>query len=417
MAPEAAGRAPMLSERVLAVLPAGVTARLTEQVRHAGLTLNSLLTAALGLVIGYETGRTDVVFGTTVAGRPTDLPGIDQVVGLFLNTVPARVTATAGTTVLDLARRAQADRLDLGPHEYLGLGEIQRAAGHEQLFDALYVLQNFLADDTFADLEREQGIVGVDYSDTTHYPLTWVLTPGANLRLKLEYRPDVFTEARATAMTDRLVRLLTILAGGLDVPVGAVDLLSAAETDALRAAWRATEHPIGAATIADLLAERAATCPADTALVSGAEVLTYAELDARVNRTAQLLLANGAGPEQIVALALPRGVDMVVALFAVLRAGAAYLPSNWTTPSTGSPTCSPTRARCCWSRCPAPRSRPGTTAPSSAPPTPPTSRRTRRPATTTRTAWTGPPTSSTRRGPPANRRASSPRTAASPTCN
>ncbi|MFC4045847.1 amino acid adenylation domain-containing protein [Dactylosporangium siamense] len=329
VAPEAAGRAPMLSERVLAVLPAGVTARLTERLRHAGVTLNSLLTAALGLVIGYETGRTDVVFGTTVAGRPTDLPGIDQVVGLFLNTVPARVTATAGTTVLDLARRAQADRLDLGPHEHLGLGEIQRAAGSvagEQLFDALYVLQNFLADDTFADLEREQGIVGVDYTDTTHYPLTWVLTPGANLRLKLEFRPDVFTEARATAMTDRLIRLLTILAGGLDVPVGAVDLLSAAETDTLHAAWRATEHPIGDATIADLLAERAAACPADTALVDGAEVLTYAELDARVNRTARLLLAHGAGPEQIVALALPRGVDMVVALFAVLRAGAAYLP-------------------------------------------------------------------------------------------
>ncbi|MEV4516217.1 non-ribosomal peptide synthase/polyketide synthase [Dactylosporangium sp. NPDC049525] len=326
VAPEAAGRAPMLSERVLAVLPAGVTARLTEQVRHAGVTLNSLLTAALGLVIGYETGRTDVVFGTTVAGRPTELPGIDQVVGLFLNTVPARVTATAGTTVLDLARRAQADRLDLGPHEYLGLGEIQRAAGHEQLFDALYVLQNFLADDTFADLEREQGITGVDYTDTTHYPLTWVLTPGANLRLKLEYRPDVFTEAQATAMTDRLVRLLTTLAGGLDVPAGALDLLSAAEAGALRAAWRATEHPIGGATVADLLAERAAACPADTALVAGGESLTYAELDARVNRTARLLLAHGAGPERIVALALPRGVDMVVALFAVLRAGAAYLP-------------------------------------------------------------------------------------------
>ncbi|WP_327011383.1 non-ribosomal peptide synthase/polyketide synthase [Dactylosporangium sp. NBC_01737] len=326
VAPEAAGRAPMLSERVLAVLPAGVTARLTEQARHGGVTLNSLLTAALGLVIGYETGRTDVVFGTTVAGRPTELPGIDQVVGLFLNTVPARVTATAGATVLDLARRAQADRLDLGPHEYLGLGEIQRAAGHEQLFDALYVLQNFLADDTFADLEREQGITGVDYTDTTHYPLTWVLTPGANLRLKLEYRPDVFTGAQATAMTDRLVRLLTMLAGGLDVPVGALDLVSAAETDALRAAWRATQHPIGGATIADMLAERAAACPADTALVSSGEVLTYAELDARVNRTARLLLANGAGPERIVALALPRGADMVVALFAVLRAGAAYLP-------------------------------------------------------------------------------------------
>ncbi|GAA1499945.1 hypothetical protein GCM10009827_004260 [Dactylosporangium maewongense] len=326
VAPEAAGRAPMLSERVHAVLPADVTARLTEQARRGGVTLNSLLTAALGLVIGYETGRADVVLGTTVAGRPTELPGIDQVVGLFLNTVPARVTAAAGATVLDLARRAQADRLDLGPHEYLGLGEIQRAAGHEQLFDSLYVLQNFLADDTFADLEREQGIAGVGYTDTTHYPLTWVLTPGATLRLKLEYRPDVFTGARAAALADRLVRLLTTLAGGLDVRVGALDLMSPGEADGLRAAWRSTEHPIVDATIADMLAERAAACPADTALVAAGETLTYAQLDARVNQTARLLLDRGAGPERIVALALPRGIDMVVALFAVLRAGAAYLP-------------------------------------------------------------------------------------------
>nr|BFE75847.1 hypothetical protein GCM10020092_091480 [Actinoplanes digitatis] len=87
-----------------------------------------MLTAALGLVLGHRTGRGDVTFGTTVAGRPTDLPGIENVIGLFLNTVPARVAAAPGTSVADLARRAQQDRIDLAPHEYLGLGDIQRAA-------------------------------------------------------------------------------------------------------------------------------------------------------------------------------------------------------------------------------------------------------------------------------------------------
>ncbi|MER7007730.1 amino acid adenylation domain-containing protein [Dactylosporangium sp. NPDC000555] len=326
MVPAAAGRAPMLSERVLAALPTDVTARLTGRARDAGLTLNSVLTAALGLVLGYHTGRADVVFGITVAGRPTGLPGIEDVIGLFLNTVPVRVAATAGTSVLDLAHRAQRDRIDLAAHEHLGLGEIHRAAGHEQLFDTLYVLQNFLADDTFADLEREHGIAGVEYTDTTHYPLTWVVTPGARLRVKLEYRPDVVTEERATALVERFTGLLTTLADGFDVPAGALELVLPAEAGTRRAAWRANEHPIGEATIADLLAERAAAQPAATALVFGGEALTYAELDARVNRTARLLLAGGAGPERIVALALPRGIDMVVALFAVLRAGAAYLP-------------------------------------------------------------------------------------------
>ena len=324
--PDAVGREPMRSHRVLTALPTELTTRLTERAQRAGVTLNSLLSTALGVLIGHLSGRTDVQFGTTVAGRPAELPGITDVIGLFLNTVPARVSAPGGVTVAELARRVQADRLELAPHEHLGLGEIQRAAGQEQLFDVLYVLQNFLADDTFTDLEREHGIVDVDYTDTTHYPLTWVLTPGANLAIKLEYRPDVVTAAQAGTLLARFERLLTALGDGLDVPVGELDLLLPAERTALAARWRAAEHPIGEATISDLLAERAAAVPELTALVCGSERMTYAQLDARVNRTARLLRSRGAGPERVVALGLPRGLDMVVALFAVLRAGAAYLP-------------------------------------------------------------------------------------------
>ncbi|WP_306208569.1 non-ribosomal peptide synthetase [Actinoplanes sp. RD1] len=317
--PEAAGREPMLSERILAALPTTVTTRLTEQARRAGVTLNSVLTVALGLVLGHRTGRGDVTFGTTVAGRPTGLPGIENVIGLFLNTVPARVAATPAATVADLARRAQQDRIDLAPHEYLGLGDIQRATGHEQLFDTLYVLQNFLADDTFAELEAAQGIVDVQYTDTTHYPLTWVLTPGANLRVKLEYRPDVITAAAARTLVDEFLAVVRFLADGLDVQAGAVPL-----GDSHVLAGHETGIP--ETSIAGMLAEQAARTPSLTSLVFGAQRLTYAELDARINAVARGLIARGAGPEQIVALALPRGIDMVVALFAVLRAGAAYLP-------------------------------------------------------------------------------------------
>ena len=126
-----------------------------------------------------------------MAGRPPELPGIENVIGQFLNTVPVRVDTAPATTVAELLRSVEDFRLDLMAHEYVGLGDITRSAGHQPLFDTLYVLQNFLDDDTFTDFEREHGIVGVDFVDTTHYPLTWVLTPGERLRIKLEYRPDV----------------------------------------------------------------------------------------------------------------------------------------------------------------------------------------------------------------------------------
>ncbi|GAA2518370.1 non-ribosomal peptide synthetase [Winogradskya humida] len=324
--PDAVGREPMLSDRILAALPTAVTTRLTEQARRAGVTLNSVLTAALGLVLGHRTGRGDVTFGTTVAGRPTGIAGIENVIGLFLNTVPARVAATPRTTVADLARRAQQDRLDLAPHEYLGLGDIQRAAGQDQLFDTLYVLQNFLADSTFDDLEAAQGIVDVQYTDTTHYPLTWVLTPGANLRVKLEYRPDVITAALAREMVDDLVAVLKHLADGLDVPAGSLNFGAARQLDGVAA-------DIPDVTIAEMLAAQARRTPELTALVFGDVRLTYAELDARIDAVARGLVARGAGPERLVALALPRGIDMVVALFAVLRAGAAYLPLDLDLPA------------------------------------------------------------------------------------
>ncbi|QNA77333.1 amino acid adenylation domain-containing protein [Streptomyces sp. So13.3] len=326
LVPQAAGLEPIPSERVFAVLPAELTARLDEHARRGGVTLNSLLTAALGVLIGYETGRTDVVLGTTVAGRPTALPGIEDVIGLFLNTVPARITPTPSQTVLDLAGRVQEDRLELAPHEYLGLGDIQRAAGRDQLFDSLFVLQNFLGDATFTELEREQGITGVEYIDTTHYPYTWVLTPGANLRIKLEYRPDVIAEADADRLVRRLVQVLRQFGDGLSTPLAALDLSLDEERTARSGQWAAVAQPIGEESIADLLAQRATACPDETALVFGPTRLTYAELDAQVNRCARLLLSRGAGPGEIVALGLPRSTDTVVALFAVLRTGAAYLP-------------------------------------------------------------------------------------------
>ncbi|MDT5176330.1 MAG: hypothetical protein QOJ95_528, partial [Mycobacterium sp.] len=324
VAPDAVGREPGLPERVYGELSPETTARLNEHTRVERTTANTVLTTALGLVLGYETGNTDVVFGTTVAGRPPELPGIENVIGQFLNTVPARVEAAPQLTVTELLSRVEDFRLNLMAHDYVGLGDITRSAGYQPLFDALYVLQNFLDDDTFTEFECEHGIVGVDFVDTTHYPLTWVLTPGEKLAIKLEYRPDVVDGAAAAAMVQRFCLAVESVLAQPDTPVGDLDLTLDAERVALTRQWRAAEHDIGDDTIADLLGDRARAD--DTALVFGATRLTYAELDGRINRLARELLARGAGPERVVALALPRSIDMVVALFAVLRTGAAYLP-------------------------------------------------------------------------------------------
>ncbi|MFE3290101.1 amino acid adenylation domain-containing protein [Rhodococcus sp. NPDC059234] len=315
---------PVAPQRRDAVLPADLGERLRTRAAGTGVTLNAMLSSALALVLGTQTGRSDVVFGTTVAGRPPEVEGLDAVAGLFLNTVPVRTTLRPAETVAELLRRSQSERLGLMPHDYLGLATIQRESEHRQLFDVLYVLQNFVDENQVSALNDAHDISGGDSIDHTHYPLTVVVTPGTRMRVKFEFRPERIEAETVEAMLARFVALLEGFAADVSVAVGSLDLSLAGERVALTARPALRELP--EATIADLFAQAAERTPDEVALVFGARRVTYRELDGRINAAARLLLAHGAGPERIVALGLPRSVDMVVALFAVLRTGSAYLP-------------------------------------------------------------------------------------------
>ncbi|MFF3945758.1 non-ribosomal peptide synthase/polyketide synthase [Streptomyces sp. NPDC001902] len=321
-----AGLEPVIPEQLDALLPAELGDSLRERARAHGLTLNTVLNAAWGLTLASATGRTDVVFGTTVAGRPAEVPDVENVIGMFLNTVPARVALDPAEPVLDLLRRIQGERLELMPYEYLGLGVLQAETGHRRLFDTLFVLRNNDTEDRLERLRAEHGATAVANADATHYPVNLIVTPGQRVLVTLAHRPDVVPHEAARALLDRFTLLLEGMAQDLTASVGRLDPLLPAEHAALEREWAGSRVPEPTETIADLLAAQAARTPDATALVFGERTLTYAGLDAAVNRTARLLLARGAGPEKVVALGLSRSAEMVVALFAVLRTGAAYLP-------------------------------------------------------------------------------------------
>ena len=320
------GLEPDIPESLETHLPDGPADWLRTEARRHGLTMNTVLTAAWGLTLAAVTGRTDVVFGTAVAGRPSEVPDVENVIGMFLNTVPARIAYDPAESVLGLARRIQDERLALMPYEYLGLGVLQAETGHRRLFDTLFVLRDADTGDRLAELRQRHGAVAVSNIDATHYPVTLIVTPGERIRITLAHRPDAIPRAQAEALLDRFTTLLDRLTRQLDAPVAALDPLLPAERAALRKEWADGRVPAPERTIAELLAAQSARTPEAVALVFGDESLDYARLDAAINRMARLLLARGAGPERIVALGLPRSIETVVALFAVLRTGAAYLP-------------------------------------------------------------------------------------------
>ncbi|MFS8096831.1 amino acid adenylation domain-containing protein [Lentzea alba] len=315
--PTLVGGSEVQGERVIE-LSSQLTDQLTQRALDGGYTLNTVVQVAWALVLSGVTGRSDVVFGTTVSGRPADLPGVETMVGLFINTIPVRATLRPGTTVAELCADLHRQQLRTNEHATLGLADLHRLTGTTELFDTLTVFENF------PDEVRTHGdltVAGTEMRYPVHYPLGLIAVPGERLTLRLSHRTPL-----AGQIEDRLLRVLAAIAADPDQPIHHVDQLDPAERDRVLVRWNDTAVEVPDVTLTRLLAEQVARTPDATAVVFEGTSLTYVELDAWANRLAHHLLAQGAGPERFVAVLLPRSLELVVALVAVLKAGAAYLP-------------------------------------------------------------------------------------------
>ncbi|SEO75553.1 non-ribosomal peptide synthase domain TIGR01720/amino acid adenylation domain-containing protein [Amycolatopsis saalfeldensis] len=324
LAPADPDRAPALPSKATAELSAEATAALTAFSRERGLTVNTLVQTAWGLLLAAQTGRTDVVFGATVAGRPPELPGVERMLGLFINTVPVRVRFDPAEPLGAVLDRVQEEQSTLLAHQHVGLAEIQREAGLGELFDTLMVFESYPGADEEPDPDGLRAEI-VDHRDSTHYPLTWAIEPGERLRLTAEYRADLFTEDTPARLLAGMELLLAAMVSDVDRPAGTVEVLPEPDRQRILRDWNDTALEIEPDTVAGLFEKQVRRSPDAVAVVGGAS-WTYRELNARANRLARALVELDAGPESLVALALPRSADLLLAILAVHKAGAAYLP-------------------------------------------------------------------------------------------
>ncbi|MFF7566047.1 amino acid adenylation domain-containing protein [Streptomyces pseudovenezuelae] len=311
--------APVLPHELIVELPEEQTARAEATARAVGVTLNTLVQGAWGLLLGRLTGRGDAVFGQTVTVRPPELPNVTSLVGFCINTVPLHVRWDEHDTVARFLTRLQERHAVLLPHQYLGLADIRRATGSGDLFDTLLAFENQPSATHTAQVTLLAG------RDATHYPLTLAVLPGRRLALRLSYRPDLYDESGARTLLDRFTTVLAALSADPSRRVGEIEALLPGEREHLLERTGTAAAP-PEDTLPELFARQAARTPDATAVVHDGTRLTYAELDERSNRLAHLLADRGAGPERLVALALPRTPDLVVAVLAVLKTGAAYVP-------------------------------------------------------------------------------------------
>ncbi|WP_289009762.1 amino acid adenylation domain-containing protein, partial [uncultured Thermomonospora sp.] len=333
VAPELAGRPPVPPGRREVELEEKLSGRLTRLARRHGATLATLLQAAWGVVLGNFTGRRDVVFGAAVSGRPPELPGVEQMIGLFINTIPVRVRFAPTDTLADLVERLQEEQAELLPHHHLGLTDIQRVTGHPALFDTMTALENYPFDPSAMDgTLGGLRITGFGSRDATHFPLSFVAVPGPRLSLRLDHRPDACDAESADRLLGRVVRLLETFADDPETEIGRLDLLGEEEHRRITA-WGTGAPSVPPLTLPAMVEAQAAARPDAPAVISGEAVLSYAELNARANRLARHLIERGVGPEDIVALAMPRSVEYWTAALAVNKAGAAFLPLDPANPA------------------------------------------------------------------------------------
>jgi amino acid adenylation domain-containing protein/thioester reductase-like protein/non-ribosomal peptide synthase protein (TIGR01720 family) len=319
-------------------VPADLTQALGELARSCHTTVNVALQSAWAQVLMGLTGQDDVTFGATVSGRPADVPGADSMVGLFINTVPVRASTTLATTATDLLGQVHEFHNETLDHQHLALGEIHRITGREQLFDTLFVYENFPVE-TGVDIgvPGDDGLVITELvsRETTHYPLVVQASPGRELNLRVEFRSDVFDTANIEALLGRLQKVLVAMTADPSAALSSVDLLDDVER-ALLDQWsnRAvlTEHAPKAVSIPQAFAVQVLRTPDAVAVSFEGASMTYRELDEASNGLAHLLSGHGARPGTTVALLLPRSAEAIVAMAAVLKTGAAYLPIDPSTP-------------------------------------------------------------------------------------
>ncbi len=232
VAPSSAGlplRPPLMSPNELS---AADTEALTAFAAMNDLTVNTLVQAAWGLLLGTLVGRSDVLFGAVVSTRPPDLPGAEVMVGLFLNTVPVRVRVDTSQPLVQWLQDLQAAQADLRRFDYVGLGQMLAEhaglAGVGEPFDTAVVFENFPDAAAFSGGDSGLQLFDPRAWDARHYPLSLVVVPGERLHLRLDYSPVSFSAADIEQTASELIRMLRALCRGT-WPEG-VGLVSAAPT-------------------------------------------------------------------------------------------------------------------------------------------------------------------------------------------
>ena len=333
--PAATGRG---YEVVRAVLSEGGTGRLLSFCREHRITPNTVVQGALALLLGRLSGEDDVVIGAVTSTRPSDLAGAEDIIGMLVNTLPVRVALPPDAQALHWLTSLQTEQFRSRDFDYASLSDIRRWCGLEsgiQLFQCLLAYQSYPeADLDGADLARHVSISRHSAAEHTGYPLSVEAHIDDEFETAFYYDASRLSTAAARRAIAAFSMLIDALVSEPTACLAALPTIPADEFECVIRTWNATERPAADSTLPDLFDAKAAQTPEAIALKYGDHEVSYAAVKARADRLAGRLTACGIGRGQVVAVMVERSVDLVVAVLAVLKAGAAYLPLDLDYPAS-----------------------------------------------------------------------------------
>ncbi|MCB0167205.1 MAG: amino acid adenylation domain-containing protein, partial [Anaerolineae bacterium] len=313
-------------------LPASTMAALHTLTRRHRLTLNTLFQGAWALLLSRYSDQVDVVFGATVAGRPPELTGIETMVGVCINTIPVRLRIPTALTLLEWLYQMQTQHQEREQYAHSALADIQNwseVPPGQSLFESLLVFENYPFDDAVKQPLGNLRVQTGQMFAQTNYPLTMVVMPATKLMVRLTYDPSRFAKESIEQLAHHLQHVLASMIEHLEDPIQQLSLLTKTERHQILVAWNETqaEYSLNQG-VHHLFETQVERSPDAVALVDGEHRLTYQTLNQRANQLAHYLRQLGVGPGMPVALGLSSSVEAMIGLWAILKAGAAYVPLN-----------------------------------------------------------------------------------------
>ncbi len=313
------------------------TEKLRSFARQHRLTLNTVTQGAWALLLKAYSGEDDVLFGVTVSGRPATLPGVESMVGLFINTLPLRVHAPARNSIISWLKELQEQQARMQQYEYSSLVEIQGWSEVPRgipLFESIFVFENLPAGGGYESENRSVEIrADRGLGSNTGYPLTVLVSPGARMTVQIVYDRLRFAADDIQRMLGHLQTLLRNLPDYPAAEISNLPLMTDSERQEIVEWWNDTTVSYGVDSVLTMFARQVARSPAAIAVEFEGQTLSYRELNGRANRLAHYLRGLGVEADNRVGICIDRSLEMAVAVLGVLKAGAAYVPLDPSYPS------------------------------------------------------------------------------------